>query len=248
MSALLILASLAGFLAFENKSKKTIITTSQIKINSECTKFISPVELTKTGFGFNKRSLGLSGLFLQQYSWSKVKEELIIEQYKKLDIKDFENLFNVSENIKADFYKNCKSKKSESEEGSENDFITLKEYLEIDTFLNVIFTLFVNNILTDLNVSNGMSFIDEKYKKGKYIYSSEDIKLVSTKNDSIVSYYKSLFKLLPQYKSIPTKILTTNELLRSSIKYIKEENIYKFYNYPDSEIARLNWLIGLAKN
>lgn len=249
MSALLILASLAGFIALENKSKKKTIGTSSIKINNDCTKFINPVELTKTGFGYDNRSLGLSGLFLLQHSWNKTKEQIILDQYQTLEIKNFESLLSlIDKTLLKLFFGICDSDQSENHANS----ASLKDYLSIDLLLTCTFTLYINTIRTgsgfnDSDILKCFNFIDEKFKVGKYVYSSEDIKLVSTRNEQIQQYYKNIFRILPEYKNIPTKILAKNELIRSSIKYVKEDNTYKFYNYPDTEITKLNWLIAKAK-
>lgn len=242
MSVLLILAGLAGFVAFETKSKKITSSNSKIQFNSNCTKFISPKELNKIGFGYDNRTLGLSGLFLQQHSWNGTKEQYIISEFNKLPIKNFNTLFELSNQGFQYFYGTC-----ELDNIQETDnHISLRKYLQIDLFLTYTFVLFKNNIFNDTDLKGALKFIEEISKTNKYIYSSEDIKLVTTKNESIQVYYKNIFRFLPEYKKIPTKILAQNECFRSSIKYDKE-NQFQFYNYSDSEISRLNWIIGKSK-
>lgn len=242
MSVLLILAGLAGFVAFETKGKKTTSSNSKIKLNPNCTKFISPKELIKIGFGYDNRTFGLSGLFLQQHSWNQTKEQYIISEFNKLPIKNFNSLFELSSQGFEYFYGTCELGEYQETDNS----VSLRKYLQIDLFLTYSFTLFKNNIFNEVDLKGALKFIEDFSKTDKYIYSSEDIKLVITKNESIQTYYKNIFRFLPEYKKIPTKILAQNECFRSSIKYIKE-NQFQFYNYSDSEITRLNWIIGKAK-
>lgn len=240
MSILLTIAGIAGFIALTSKGKKSTVESSNslIKINSDCSKFISPIKLTQNGFGYDNRSLGLSGFFLQQYNWTNSKTNFIVSQFNNLSEKTGENLINLGEDFLEYFYGiPCK------------DFVpnSLKEYLYLDSLLTSIFVLYDQKLITDDNLSKLISLMELEFAKNKYIASTENLKLVSTKDELILNYYQKLFKLIPSFIKIPTKILSKNELLRSSIKYIKEENTYKFYNFSDAEIIRMNHIIGKAK-